>query len=131
MDDEIKNQLIISAHEFMRTLTEAYGADAGMILWDKISSVIDPVLKGEIFFAMLTGKNTNQITVRGMAANAQAHVDRIGMIRCIRNHTAMGLREAKDISDACIQHTYPVLIDVMPRNRNALVRELQLFGCII
>ena len=50
-----KEDIIQIGINFMRSITEAYGTDEGMKLWDTIASTLDPDVKGEIFFDMLTG----------------------------------------------------------------------------
>ena len=60
---EHKAEIIQSGMNFMRAITEVYGTDEGMKLWDTIASTLDPDIKGQIFFAMLTGEYNNIITI--------------------------------------------------------------------
>ena len=94
---EHKQEIIQSGINFMRSITEAYGSDEGMKLWDNIASVLDPDVKGQIFFAMLTGQYTNVINVTGHTIGA----DFVRMIKTIRNvdKRGLGLKEAKDLVD--------------------------------
>ena len=55
LPEEHKTAIISNGLHFMRAITEAYGADKGMELWDTIASTLDPDVKGQIFFAMITG----------------------------------------------------------------------------
>ena len=92
---EHKQDVIQSGMNFMRAITEAYGTDEGMKLWDSIASVLDPDVKGQIFFAMLTGDYTNMIHVTGHQVGA----DRVRMIKAVRSvdRRGIGLKEAKDL----------------------------------
>ena len=60
---EHKEDIIQSGINFMRVITEAYGTDEGMKLWDTIATTLDPDVKGQIFFAMLTGDYNGIINV--------------------------------------------------------------------
>ena len=60
---EFKEDIIQSGINFMRVITEAYGTDEGMKLWDTIATTLDPDVKGQIFFAMLTGDYNGIINV--------------------------------------------------------------------
>ena len=56
-----KEDIIQSGINFMRSITEAYGSDEGLRLRDTIASTLDPDVKGEIFFAMLTGDHCGAV----------------------------------------------------------------------
>lgn len=87
------NAVISTGLHFMRAITEAYGTDEGLRLWETIASTLDPEVKGQIFFAMLTGTHNDTIIVRGIQANG---VDKVRCIKEIRNWTGLGLKEAYD-----------------------------------
>jgi hypothetical protein len=93
--EEHKNTVISSGLQFMRSITEAYGADTGMELWSQITSVLDPDIKGQIFFAMVTGSHNDII----YAKNVEIHSNAVACIKEIRNWTGLGLKEAKDAFD--------------------------------
>ena len=90
-----KITIISNGIHFIRSITEAYGPEQGMQLWDQIASVLDPDVKGEIFFTMLTGTNLNKIELKGVSQSANA----VACIKEIRNWTGFGLKEAKDVFD--------------------------------
>ena len=91
---DFKEDIIQSGINFMRSITEAYGTDEGMKLWDTIASTLDPDVKGQIFFAMLTGDYNGVVSI----SSAQAGSDRVWRIKAIRSVTdpSLGLKEAKD-----------------------------------
>jgi len=122
---ENKQDIIQSGMNFMRSITEAYGTDEGMKLWDTIASTLDPDVKGQIFFAMLTGEYTNIITVTSHSPTA----NRVAMIKAIRtvDRRGPGLKEAKDMSDM-ISSGKAIKIEVDPANRSKAISELRSAG---
>jgi ribosomal protein L7/L12 len=122
---EHKEDIIQSGINFMRSITEAYGTDDGMKLWDAIATTLDPDVKGQIFFAMLTGEYTNIITVSGHNPAA----NRVAMIKAIRtvDRRGPGLKEARDMSDL-ISAGKSIKIEVDPANRSRAIMELRSAG---
>ena len=122
---EHKEDIIQSCINFMRSITEAYGTDEGMKLWDTIASTLDPDVKGQIFFAMLTGEYNNIITITGHNNGA----DRVRMIKTIRNidKRGIGLKEAKDMSDN-LSSGKPVKLEIDPSTRAMALSELRRAG---
>ena len=86
--------VISTGLHFMRAITEAYGPDQGMRLWETIANTLDPDVKGQIFFAMLTGTHNDTVVVRGLQPNG---IDKVKCVKEIRNWTGAGLKEAVDV----------------------------------
>ena len=93
--EDHKTAVISNGLHFMRSITEAYGADEGLKLWDTITNTLDPDVKGQIFFAMITGTHNDTILLSSVYTGADA----VSCIKEIRNWTGYGLKEAKDIVD--------------------------------
>lgn len=94
MPEEHKEALIDTGMAFMRSITDCYGTEPGLLLWDRICEVLDPDIKGEIFLAMLTGEYTpGRLRISGITP------ERVSVIKCIRDITGLGLKESKDIND--------------------------------
>lgn len=91
--------ILQSGMHFMRAITEAYGSEEGMRLWDTIASTLDPDIKGKIFIAMLTGAYNDQLTIQLDMVKYRTLVPRVEGIKAIRTVTGLGLKEAKDIHD--------------------------------
>ena len=109
MNDENRRQLISDGIAFMRSITDQYGTETGLQLWDRICEVLDPNVKGEIFIAMLTGDTRARL-------NISCHPDqystyRIPHIKAIREVTGLSLKEAKDLSDL-MANNQPVSITI-------------------
>lgn len=96
---EHEEAIIQNGISFMQTITEAYGPEEGMKLWDVIASTLDPEVKGKIFFTLLTGEYSGRITIRGLSQAEVLSKDKISVIKTIRSVTGLGLKEAKDLSD--------------------------------
>lgn len=105
-------QVISTAAQFVQSITKAYGADVGMELWDKISSVLDPSVKGDLFFEMIAGDINHQLVIKLAGPAAHSNVNKIGLIKLIREHavTKPGLKEAKDLVDALTAYGRPITI---------------------
>ena len=97
--EEHKTSVISNGMHFMRSITEAYGADEGLKLWDQIASVLDGDVKGQIFLAMVTGNYNDRISLKGLFPQAQ--VNAVSCIKAIRewDRRGLGLKEAKDMYD--------------------------------
>ena len=100
LPEEHKSSIISNGLHFMRSITEAYGTDTGLELWEQITKVLDPEVKGQIFFAMITGTYNNRIELRDIGDYANA----VACIKEIRQWTGLGLKEAKDVYDR-VRHT--------------------------
>ena len=121
--EEQKESVIANGLHFMRSITEAYGADEGMRLWETIANTLDGDVKGQIFFAMLTGTHNNRIVLKRVGPNT----DRVARIKEIRNWTGLGLKEAKDLSDM-VELGKPMSLTVRPQEYNVAVVGLRRVG---
>ena len=109
----------------MRAITEAYGPDEGLKLWDSITVALDPDVRGDIFLAMITGEYTDRIRVSAFAAG-----NKVATIKAFRNFDRrnLGLKEAKDLTDI-IESGRPIELEINPRERLQVERELYAIGC--
>lgn len=109
MSEENRRQLISDGIAFMRSISDQYGTETGLQLWDRICEVLDPNVKGEIFIAMLTGDTRAKLTIS--CSPHQYPTYRILHIKAIREVTGLGLKEAKDLSDLMV-NDQPVSITI-------------------
>ena len=124
-----KDAILSSGISFMRSITEAYGSDDGMKLWDAISSTLDPDVKGQIFFAMLVGDHRSEIYVKGL--NAAALNNYVPVIKAIREITSWGLKEAKDCVDAIRNGKVQTIPVNIAAERQRHINDLRHVGCVI
>jgi hypothetical protein len=142
---ENKEEVISSGISFLRSITLAYGSDTGMELWDTISSTLDPDIKGQIFFSMLTGESGSRITIRDYD-HASHGGNKVAIIKAIREVTGLGLKDAKDQADILMGNSNngyttnsyvgfgpkAITIDIAHNmNRNVCVTILRNAGCVI
>lgn len=120
-----KQDIVQSGINFLRSITDAYGADEGMKLWATIADTIDSDIKGAIFFAMLTGDYSGVISVNGKTPSA----NKVAMIKAIRSVDSrnLGLKEAKDLSDA-VDVGKIIKLQVEPSRRSSALQELRHAG---
>lgn len=123
--EQHRDAIIGNGLHFMRAITEAYGAEEGMRLWETIAATLDPDIKGQIFFAMITGTYNDTIVLKRTLAAGMAN--RVAAIKEIRNWTGMGLKEAKDASDA-VEAGRSVRIKVEPQNHYSAMLALRAVG---
>ena len=123
--EDHKDAVISNGLHFMRSITEAYGADEGMRLWDTIASTLDPDIKGQIFFAMLVGTHNDTIVLKPAKANGLS--DKIAAIKEIRTWTGYGLKEAKDTADM-VNGGRSVTLKVKPAEHAQAIRGLRRVG---
>lgn len=119
---EHKEAIIGSGLEFMRSITNCYGSEEGMKLWEAIASTLDSSVKGEIFFAMITGDYNSNLRVSGTVN------DRVRSIKTIRTYTGLGLKEAKDLSDEIQSGKTVVLKLARPEDRTHAIFDLRSCG---
>lgn len=124
--EEHKSSIITSGISFLRSITDAYGSDEGMKLWDAIANTLDPAVKGEIFFTMLRGEYQDYITLKGVGYNAP----KIAAIKEIRDASGLGLVEAKQAYEAAVQGI-PVKIPCSPDKIGAAIAALRYAGMVI
>ena len=128
MIPENHNTAVISTGlHFMRAITEAYGADEGMQLWEQIASVLDPDVKGQIFFAMLTGTHNDTVVVRGVNLSS---LDKVKCVKEIRNWSGLGLKEAVDFCNQ-VYHGGVARLTVKPAEHHMAVIGLRNVGFVI
>lgn len=122
---EFKADVIQSGISFMRSITEAYGSDEGMKLWDTIASTLDPDIKGQIFFAMITGEYTTGISISSTVPGA----NKVALIKALRSVDSrmLGLKEAKDMVDL-LSSNNTIKVEFDPQQRNIALQELRNAG---
>jgi len=127
-----KEAIIDSGIAFMRTITSTYGAEEGMKLWEKIAEVLDPSLKGDIFFALITGKYTGNLRVKLDDSYDPRTFKKINAIKAVRMvDITMGLKEAKDFVEEMMQFNNVKSITIGDGNISNARRELENNGFIV
>lgn len=123
-----RDDIINCGITFMRSITEAYGAEEGMKLWDTIANTLDPDIKGQIFFALLTGDAPGRIRITGIRHGTVNQ--KVPQIKAVRAASGWGLREAKDAVDALEISNKHIIIDCVGTQRNVFLSDLRAAGLI-
>ena len=125
--EDFREDIIQNGINFMRCITEAYGSDEGMKLWDAIADTLDPDIKGQILFAMLTGRYHGQIRItRGDFISGTANI--IDKIKAVRAASGMGLKDAKDAIDNLRDSNKPIQFDIPAESRTTVINTLRNAG---
>ena len=112
---------------FLESLTRHYGQEEGMRIWDGIGEVVGSEVKGQIFFAMLTGESSNRVRFVQKVGNSG---NAVAIIKAIRHASGCGLKEAKDKHDEAFQK--PVYVDCYDSDAaRTLVQDLRSMGCTV
>jgi hypothetical protein len=122
-----KSNVISSGITFMRSITEAYGSEDGLKLWDAIANTLDPDVKGAIFFALITGDYQGEIIARGFSSPMQNYVE---CIKAIRSYTGWGLKEAKEAADL-IRDGVKQTLTVSTDKRNEAIMAFRRLGFLV
>lgn len=127
-EDMLMEQVISDGLQFVKSLTDYYGPDKGMAVWNTLGESVGKSLHNKIFMAMLTGKPFMTVTFNaGPATNAG---NAVPVIKCIRQYTGTGLKEAKDYWDAS-KITSQTIKVLNPATAREFRDELRRLGCIV
>ena len=129
LSEDAKHEIVADSVNLMRTITQHFGPEHGMELWESIANTLGADVKGAVFFSMLTGEHYGDITL--VMGSCQMYVE---AIKTVRMYTGLGLKEAKDLCDA--SKVAPVRI-ALPANgqwsgrekRGQFVADLRKLGC--
>jgi ribosomal protein L7/L12 len=81
----------------MSSITDAFGAEEGLDVWNKMAEHIGTEFHQRVFIAMLSGSTSCHIRVVGKDVREKGRF--IDLIKVIRQYSGLGLKEAKDIAD--------------------------------
>lgn len=127
-EDMLMEQLISDGLQFVKSLTDYYGPEKGMEVWNSFGDVMGKTIQHKVFMEMLMGKSFMTITFA--AGNANNGGNAVPVIKCIRQYTGYGLKEAKDYWDASKTVAQTIKVD-NPNMAQDFRRELRTLGCII
>ena len=104
--EDHKTAVVSNGLHFMRSITEAYGAEEGLRLWETIANTLDGDVKGQIFLAMVTGNYNDRIHLKSVTPYGEENA--VACIKAIRewDKRGLGLKEAKDMYDRLKQQTF-------------------------
>jgi ribosomal protein L7/L12 len=116
--DEVLEELISNGIGFLRSLTEYYGTDRGIEIWDQLGSAVGTDVQGQIFMRMLKGSDHVVFSCKDPYT-----VNAVGLIKCVRSYTGLSLQEAKYLWDKSLETKVKLKVDI---NKKAeFVRDLR------
>jgi hypothetical protein len=121
-----RDRIVSAGIELMAAITEVFGPDQGYKIWDDLSTQFGDGIKHAIFLSMLTGNASGFVTISG-GLNLRGHGNFIEVIKCIRSHAGIGLKEAKDICDEVNTGTSK-RVNVAFDKRGAFIDDLRELG---
>ena len=123
--DQVYTQLVDDSIRFMQSMTDYYGVDQGMEVWQKISEHMGDDVKADIFLSLIQGDRPDAITLYRTSTVDKPNA--ISVIKLIRTATGCGLKEAKDLWEATERDQ--IRVTNVPRNKRAdFVREFRSIG---
>jgi len=125
-----RDDIIHNGINFMRAITDAYGSDEGMRLWDTIASTLDPDVKGQIFFAMITGNVPGRIMITAVSNPHSVTMNKVAMIKAVRAASGWGLKEAKDAVDGLVDSGKVIRIECDSGTSSHHRRDLHAAGLV-
>lgn len=130
LDQEEKTKLVSASLGLIRVVTEVWGSEKGMALWDTMASTISTDLKGDLFFGMITGKYSfNGVTFKNPDPTAMSN-HFVSMIKAVRTATGWGLKDAKDFCDT-VRAGETRTIEVSGREREILISTMRDLGITV
>ena len=123
--EEHKQAVITAGIQFIRAITESYGSEDGMKLWNSITETLDPSVKGEIFFAIMTGEYQNTIHIHGITT--RDNFKKVSAIKELRDLTGVGLIGAKCLI-AEVEAGRSIDVKCKPEQRLGAIRMFEWCG---
>lgn len=127
LSNDQQENIIGSAITMIQALSEAFGPEHGIKVWETMSEILGPGVKETVFMAMLSGRSSGLITIKAIPVDRRDTLSKISVIKCIRNYTGMGLKEAKDVSDELWIGADKIL-DVKWQDRPKFANDLRNIG---
>lgn len=93
ISEEHKICIIKDGINFMTSISNAYGSEEGLKIWNQICLNLDPSIKGDIFFAMLSGKYQTRIKLK----SKKNIISKVEAIKSIRRYTNLSLKDSLKI----------------------------------
>ena len=98
--DEQYDVLVSDAIRFLESLGNYYGAERAMDVWNALGPAMGDDVKGQVFMTMLSDNHSSMRLQLSRTSNLyNGSGAAVPVIKCIRAHTGLGLKEAKDVWD--------------------------------
>lgn len=125
LDENLKINLLMAGHEFLRVLSEVSDPECAQTVFNGLADHVHVDFKHDLFMRMLAG-TMGKVVLRSVGSGSI-----IDCIKIIRQHTNMGLKEAKDLVYQARTGGYAELTMLNPRYRVKLIEDLRSVGCTV
>lgn len=128
--DEFKyipdNNVVRTARAFIHSLSQCYGSQRGLDVWDHIRKGLGDDIAGDIMMGMLSSSG---VSVRLYSVGGNF----INTIKEIRAFTGWGLKEAKDFADSVRDHgAKNIEVDEFNQHKvSNFINNLRANGCTV
>jgi hypothetical protein len=130
MNKNSKTQLIRDSIQFMKSMSQHFGAEEGMRLWNSIAETLGSELKQEIFFSLLTGQSGPSIKLEcQQGQHSIVDQQRVPLVKLIRSHAGCDLKTGIDLMRK-LSSGEPVDVIVDPHRRQAAMEDFRSFGLL-
>jgi hypothetical protein len=121
------SKIVRAARTFIKSVCEVYGSDRGLEFWDNIRKNLGEDIAGDIFFGMITQAGTDEVLVKSTGIN------KIAIIKEIRQLTGWGLKESKDFVDSVEYNGEQLLklTDVDASRIETFVQAMAALGAVV
>lgn len=128
VEDMLMEQLVRDGLQFVKSMTDYYGPEKGMEVWKSMGDAVGKSLQNKIFMMMLSGKTSVSVTFSCGSSNSDGNA--VSVIKCIRLHSGLSLKEAKDCWED--SKNKPQLVQLKSSTIAMSFRtELRNLGCIV
>lgn len=127
IDAEAMNAVVSDSLALIRTITNVYGSEEGMKLWETIADTLGPVIKGKVFFALITGSHEDSVIL----IDKLAYSNNVECIKLIRQYTGLGLMESKQAYEKAGDRGATVSLTVDSKERANMIIALRQNGMVV
>ena len=132
LDMLAQEEIVNDSINLMRSITTYFGAERSLELWTCIADTLGADVKGKVFFSMLIGDSSGDVTLVD-ASNVQQQ-QYVELIKHVRYATGMGLKDAKDAVDSA-RNKIPIRLQIGPVDsrlkRSELIKKCREVNCVI
>jgi ribosomal protein L7/L12 len=123
---DASDRIVFGGIELMSAITDAFGAEEGLEVWNKMAEHIGQEFHQRVFMAMLSGQTSCHVRVIGKNVyEAGLFID---LIKTIRKYTGLGLKEAKDIADGINNGATETIKIMKSTDRRHFIEEIKKSG---
>lgn len=124
LSEDQQYDLLHAGTLFLRALSSVAGAELTHEMWSQLADVVSPVYSQQMLIYLLTGEAPG-----GLVTLTGAGPRKIEIIKTIRSHTSLGLKECKDIVDSASVYKPSRILVSGDLDRKTLVNALRALGC--